>query len=64
VAVVRLAVCEPVQAVPGVLTVQVYVSASPVEGGVPTDGPPVPLKSVVIFSVIEPDPVDLVVRTW
>ena len=62
VAVEVLAVCEPVQAVPGEATVQVYVSASPAVGGVVTDGPPVPAKSVVTFKVIVPVPPVLVVR--
>lgn len=50
------AICEPVQGVPGALTTQVYDSASPAVGGVPTDGPPAPLKSEVISSVMVPVP--------
>jgi hypothetical protein len=44
-----LAVVEVVHAVP-TLEVQVYVNASPTEGGVATDGPLVGEKSEVIFT--------------
>jgi hypothetical protein len=57
-----LAVCDPEQAVPGLVTVQVYASVSPALGGVATDGPPVGLKSVVTFNVMVPFPVVVVVR--
>jgi hypothetical protein len=51
-------VCDPEQAVPGALTVQVYPKASPVVGGVATQGPPAAqLKSLVTFSVMLPLPV-------
>jgi hypothetical protein len=53
---VVLEVCEPLHAVPGVATVQVYVKASPAEGGVATEGPLAGLKSDVTFSVIVPVP--------
>ena len=62
VAVVVDEVILPVHPVPGADTVQVYESASPVLGGVATDGPPVGAKSAVIFTVIEPDPLVLDVR--
>ena len=47
--VVVLAVCVLEQAVP-VDEVHEYVSASPAVGGVATEGPPVGVKSAVIFS--------------
>lgn len=57
-----LDVREPLQPVPGDATVQVYVSASPAEGGVATEGPPAGLKSEVTFRVMVPAPVEVVVR--
>jgi hypothetical protein len=57
-----LAVCEPLHAVPGAATVQVYVRASPAVGGVVTEGPFAGLKSEVTFSVSVPAPVVVVVR--
>jgi len=45
-----LDVCDPLQDVAGDETLQVYESASPAVGGVPTDGPPVGEKSVVTSS--------------
>jgi hypothetical protein len=48
--------------VPGALTVQLYVKASPLVGGVATDGPPAGPKSVVTFVVRVPVPVVFVVR--
>ena len=59
---VVLAVSDPLQPVPGAATVQVYVKASPAEGGVSTEGPLAGLKSEVTFKVSVPVPVDCVVR--
>jgi hypothetical protein len=61
VAAVVLAVCLPVHAVPGAVTVQVYASASPGLGGEATDGPP-GLKSEVTCNCTEPVPPTLLVR--
>jgi hypothetical protein len=58
-----LAVCAPLQAVPGAVTVQVYASASPVDGGVATEGPPPAVKSAVTLSVMLPVPPVFEVRT-
>jgi hypothetical protein len=55
-------VCDPVQAVPGELTVQVYFRASVPVGGDPTEGPPAGAKSVVTSNWILPPPVLGVVR--
>jgi hypothetical protein len=59
-----LAVCEPVHAVPGFETVHEYVRASPVLGGVVTDGPLAGPKSAVTLDVMEPVPPAFVVRIW
>ena len=59
---VVLEVSDPLQPVPGAATVQVYVKASPAEGGVSTEGPLAGLKSEVTFKVSVPVPVDCVVR--
>jgi hypothetical protein len=63
VAEVVLTVWVPEQLVPNVAPLQVYFSASPVEGGVAMQGPPDEhVKSVVAFTVIVPLPVEGVVR--
>lgn len=59
---VVLAVIEPLHAVAGAAATQVYVKASPAEGGVATEGPFAGLKSDVTFNVSVPVPVDWVVR--
>jgi hypothetical protein len=62
-ALVLAAFALPVQGVPEAADVHEYVRASPAVGGVPTEGPPVPEKSVVILTVMVPEPPVLVVRT-
>ena len=59
---VVLAVCEPVQAVAGVATVQVYDSASPAVGGLATEGPEPGEKSEVTSTPMLPVPPVLVLR--